>query len=66
MAKQKKSPAQLLGLQRMPLTIKSCKERSVFLRNRVESNYYKGETRSLAMRWASWYKAKAKMLRGGK
>lgn len=58
-----KSPAQILGLERMKLTVKSCNDRAKELRSRVDRGKFKGETAALARRWASWYKAKANALR---
>lgn len=60
--KAARRPAELLGLTRIPLTVKSCRERAKELRGRVEKGKLKGELASMARRWASWYASKANQL----
>lgn len=59
--KQSKSPAQILGLERMVLTAKNCRQRAEQLERRVKrGEFKKEEIASLAKRWAAWYRRRAK------
>lgn len=60
--RNKRTPAQILGLQKMKLSVKSCRARAKELRVKVKTGKIKGDNAELARRWANWYSSKANQL----